>query len=293
MQTDPPWDDLRLLLALHRHRSFLGAAKALGVATSTISRRMDALERTLGRVIVHRSSAGTFVEPSALELVGLAEQMDLGLRATRRDQGDGESALVGTVRISLPEGGARPVMQRLTDLRRRHPGLELEILSEARLVNLARREADVGLRGSKSASPSVVHRSVGRVTFGLYAAPSYVERRLRGVRLTPEDFARHDFLGHDDPKTTQTGWLRERGATRFVIRSNSDLVLLDAAACGEGIALVADSSARGVPGLLRLEVDAPFPSLPVYVAYQRDLRKIPRVRAVVEAMAAAISEAAL
>ena len=290
MQNDPPWDDLKLLLALHRHRSFLGAAKALGVATSTISRRMDSLEAALGRALVHRSSGGTFVEPDALELVALAEQMELGLRAVRRDKGD--AVLSGTVRISLPEGAVRPVMGRLSDLRRRHPGLRLEVLSEAKLVDLARREADVGLRASKSSSPSVVHRTIGRVTFGLYAAPSYVERRLRGGRLKRGDFARHDFLGHEGAlaRGTQSTWLVAEGATRFVILSNSDFVLLEAAVCGEGIALVADGTALSTPGLVRLETDAELPSMPIYVAYLRELRKVPRVRAVVQALAASLGE---
>ena len=72
----PTWDDLRVLLALHRHRSFLAAGKALGVSTSTAARRIEALEAALGRPLVHRSSGGTSVEPGALELVTLAEQLE-------------------------------------------------------------------------------------------------------------------------------------------------------------------------------------------------------------------------
>ena len=56
------WDDLRVLLALHRHHSFLAAGKALGLSTSTAARRIEALERSLGRPVVQRSSSGTTVE---------------------------------------------------------------------------------------------------------------------------------------------------------------------------------------------------------------------------------------
>src|SRR4051794_8097757 len=144
----PAWDDLRVLLALHRHRSFLAAGKALGVSTSTAARRIEALEQALGRPLVHRSSGGTSVEPDALELVALAEQIEIGLRAIRRDEG--KQGIGGTVRVSLSEGSLRPVTQILCELRRLHPELELEILSEIRLVDLARREADVAVRVSKS-----------------------------------------------------------------------------------------------------------------------------------------------
>src|SRR5690242_10567411 len=85
MQTQlPPWDDLRVLLAVHRERSFLAAAKMLGVATSTVARRIDALERALGRTLVLRGSAGTELDPGALELVAFAEQTEHGLAAMFR-----------------------------------------------------------------------------------------------------------------------------------------------------------------------------------------------------------------
>jgi DNA-binding transcriptional LysR family regulator len=286
-----PWDDLRVLLALHRHRSFLGAGKALGVSTSTAARRIDALEAALGRPLVHRSSGGTSVEPDALELVALAEQIELGLRAIRRDKT--EEALSGTVRVSVGDAVVQPVTRLLCELRRLHPALELEILSETRLVDLARREADIGLRSSKSSSPTVVQRAVGRAQFGLYAGTSYVERRLRGGRLKTADFERHDFVGFEATlaDVSKTGWLTEHGARRFVVRSNSDFAILEATLQGQGIALLADAAARATAGLVRLEVDAELPSVPVYLAYHRELRNVPRVRLVLDTLDAALREA--
>src|SRR3712207_6006727 len=95
----PVWDDLRVLLALHRHGSFLGAGKAIGVSTSTAARRVEALEAALGRPLVHRTGAGTRLLPDAMPLLTLAEQLELGLHALRRDEA--RDAFAGTVRISL------------------------------------------------------------------------------------------------------------------------------------------------------------------------------------------------
>src|SRR5579859_6526788 len=157
----PVWDDLRVLLALHRHGSLLAAGKALGVSTSTAARRIEALEEGLGRQLVHRSSGGTSVEPDALELVAMAEQLELGLQAARR--GEGPQALSGTVRVSMGEGYVRPITQVLCEVRRKHASLQLEVISEARHVDLARREADVGIRSARSSSPVLVERAVGRL----------------------------------------------------------------------------------------------------------------------------------
>ncbi len=286
----PLWDDLRVLLALHRHRSFLAAGRALGVSTSTAARRIDALEAALGRPLVRRGNGGTSVEPDALDLVSLAEQMESGIHAIRRDKG--EEALSGTVRVSLSDEIVRPVTQRLCELRRLYPALQLEILSETRLVDLARREADIAMRSSKSSSPVVVHRAVGRASFGLYAAPSYVERRLRGGRLRTAEFERHDFVGYEGMMgpTAKMTWLAAHGAKRFVLRSNSHHALLEAALQGQGIALMSETAVRSM-GLVRLEVDAELPSLPIYIAYHRELRKVPRVRLVLDTLDAAVRDA--
>src|SRR4051794_23983805 len=103
MQNDLRLDDLRLLLAIQRSGSFLSAGKALGLATSTVARRLPGLETALGRPLVTRSAAGTLIEPDALPLVALAEQMELGLDALRRDRPT-TSKLAGVVRVSVSEG---------------------------------------------------------------------------------------------------------------------------------------------------------------------------------------------
>lgn len=86
MKARPPsWDDLRFLLAVHRDRSFFAAGKSLGVAASTVARRVDAIERSMGRVLVHRTNDGTQIDSDALRLVALAEELELGLGSLVRD----------------------------------------------------------------------------------------------------------------------------------------------------------------------------------------------------------------
>ncbi|HEX7700482.1 MAG TPA: LysR family transcriptional regulator [Kofleriaceae bacterium] len=288
MESTHTWDDLRVLLALHRHHSFLAAGKALGVSTSTAARRIEALEESLGRSLVHRSSGGTSVEPDALELIALAEQLELGLRAVKRD--DRAHDFAGTVRLSMAEGFVRPVTQVLAELHRKHPQLELEVVAEKRYVDLARREADIAIRNAKSSSPVVIDRTVGRLQFALYGSQAYVERRLRGGRLRLDDLARHDFIGHEG-KMPQTEWLVKRGAKHFVFRSNSDFALQEATEQGLGICMLVEAAARAVPQLVRLDVDDELPSMPVLLSYHRELRTVPRVRLVLAALANAMRTA--
>jgi DNA-binding transcriptional LysR family regulator len=290
IEATPTWDDLRVLLALQRHGSFLGAGKALGVSTSTAARRIEALEAALGRPLVHRTNEGTLLEPDALPLVALAEQLELGLHALRRD--DTPEALSGTVRVSLSEGFIRPVIQRLSDLRRAHPALRFEILSETRIVDLARREVDIGIRTNRSSSKALVERLMGRIQLGLYAAPRYIERRLQTARVRMVELPRHDVIGWEGPIAAQPpmNWLETQGARQFVFRSNSYHGILEATLQGQGIAVLADSGGRSLPGLVRLEIETELPSVPVYLVFHRELRRVRRVRLVVDTLAASLRE---
>lgn len=287
----PSWDDLRVLLAVHRHGSLLAAGEALGVSTSTAARRIESLERSLGRVLVLRSSGGTRVEPDALGLIALAEDLELGLQALQRDERQG--VVSGTLRVSMGEGFVGPTTQMLCQVRRRFPSLIIELVTESRFADLGRREVDLAIRVGKSTSAMIVERYVGKLTFGLYASKSYVDQRLRGTRLSPADFVRHDFVGLD-PTTTQrepNHWLVSRGATRFVFRSNSDLARQTATQQGQGICLLPDAVAHQGLGLVRLDAGVEHPSAPVYLAFHRDRRRIPGVRVAIDELTAALKAA--
>ncbi|MBC8074118.1 MAG: LysR family transcriptional regulator [Deltaproteobacteria bacterium] len=223
-------------------------------------------------------------------MVQLAEQLELGLNALRRDAHKDD--LSGTVRISMSEGFLRPVIERLSELRRAHPALRFEIHSDSRLVDLARREADIGLRIGRSPSPALIERLLGHSRLGLYAATSYIDRRLHTPRLKIADLPRHDVIGWDEPLRGQPpmDWLESRGAKNFVFRSNSAQAIVEATVQGQGIAVLADSAIRGTQGVVRLETDVELPVVPVYIAYLKELRTVPRIRLVVESLIAAGKE---
>ncbi|MDC0721283.1 LysR family transcriptional regulator [Nannocystis bainbridge] len=281
------WDDLRVLLAVHRHGSFLAAGRALGTSTSTVARRIEALEAALGGTLVHRSSAGTSIEPDALQLVALAEELEHGLQAVRRDAGGRSSKLAGTVRLSVGDGFVRAVTQGLCEFRRKHPETCIELMAESRLADLARREADIGLRTTRTESQVLIERRLGVLHLGLFASQAYVERRLRGARLRPGDYERHDFIGHSQAMPRQREleeWLVARGAKHFPFRSNSMQAIHEATERGQGIAMMAEVVGRELDNVVRIEIEEPLPSVTVWLVYHRELRQVPRIRAVVAAL---------
>jgi DNA-binding transcriptional LysR family regulator len=279
---EPSWDDLRVLLAVHRNRSFLAAGKTLGVAASTVARRLEAIERSLGRVLVHRGSDGTRIDPDALRLVALAEELEAGLASLVRDGRDAEVS--GIVRVSLSEGFVRPLVPLLARLHAKHPALGIELISEARVANLARGEADIGIRIVRSASAAIVSKLLGRANTGLFASREYVERRLPSAKLSRDVASLHDWVGLDASlaRLPQEQWIRQYGASRFTFRSNSAIAIEHAVLAGMGIGLLGAVQASSLPGLVHLDLEQTPPPVEVFLAFHRDAKKTPRIRVVVQ-----------
>lgn len=276
------WDDLRVLLAVHRAGSLLAAGKTIGMSTSTTARRLDALEAATGRQLVHRSQSGTELNADALRLVQLAEGLEHGLDALRRDK----TMLAGTLRVSVPDGMAPALARALLAFRQQHPGVSLELVGENRMTDVAAREADIAVRLTRSTSSVLVEKRLGTLRFGLFGSADYVRRHLPTGRLDPHDASLHSFIGLDVQwkDLPQERWLRALGAVRFVFRSSSMEAIAEAVHRGAGLAAFTTSDPR-TAGLVPVQTTTGTPSQPCYLVYHRDLRTQPHVRAAVTAIA--------
>jgi DNA-binding transcriptional LysR family regulator len=74
------------------------------------------------------------------------------------------------------------------------------------------------------------------------------------------------------------------------MRVNSYQAMLEATRCGQGIAVLGEPAVRGAGELVRLEIDAELPRVPLYLVYHRDARRVPRIRLVAQALADTVRE---
>lgn len=176
------WDDLKLLLALARKRSARGAAQELGVSNSTVTRRLDDFERSLGTRLFDRTPEGYRMTQGAENLLPTAEHVEeLVLAAERRVSGENQE-LQGLIRLTLPTAtGLYVLMPRLARFAEEYPGIELDIITSAESLDLGRREADIAIRIFRT-GVSPPENLIGRKISAMTAAP-YVHRAL----LDPDD----------------------------------------------------------------------------------------------------------
>jgi DNA-binding transcriptional LysR family regulator len=275
------WDDLRYLLAAVRAGTLAGASRALGVEHTTIGRRLSSLERALGTPLLRRGPEGLTPTPLGEALVPLVEKVEQAVAGVR----DLVAVHRARVRLAMPSGFASLFAPHVASLQHEHPGLALELVSSARLVDLKKGEADLAIRIGPIADKDLVVRKLGETGWALYASHDYLARRE--APRNPDDLGGHDLIGFDPSLAgvPAAKWLdaRGRGAT-VVVRSREASDMLAAAISGVGLAVLPCMLGDAEPRLERLTVDV-VATRPISLVYRREAKLSPQVRTVIRMVA--------
>jgi DNA-binding transcriptional LysR family regulator len=286
------WNDLRYFLAVRRAGTLAGAARALKVEHSTVSRRLAALEEALGVRLFLRGPDGFTSTPAGDQIAPLAESMESAVTAIDRQVAGGDERVEGTVRLTTSEVFSGFVVRRLGRLRARHPELLVEVLSGNQPLDLAHGEADLALRIMPTNDPDLLARKVVDCGWAMYAAAGYVEQR--GAPPSAEDLAGHDVLGFDDTMAAVPGakWLAAHGAgAHVVLRGNSIMSVLNACLAGMGVTVLPCFLGDGEPTLVRV-APAVLGSRPMFLVVHPDLARVARVRVVMDFIVEIMTEEA-
>ncbi len=278
------WDDARVLLALLRTRSLSRAGALLSVNASTVSRRLDALERAVRARLFDRTPDGVLPTVLAESLAPHAEGMERAATGLALAAEGREVAVEGVVRLTaLPGGMEYLVAPALPRLLARHPRLRLVLDASVGYADLTRREADLALRSVRPQSGDLLVRKLGEGSGGPFASPAYAAElgRLRSLGQ-----ARWITWGDDLAHLEPARFLAEHvPAEAIQVRTSHLGTQLAAARAGVGVILVDRTLARR-NGLAEVRL-APtlqrgLPALrsELWLVVHRALREVPRIAAV-------------
>jgi DNA-binding transcriptional LysR family regulator len=276
------WSDLRHFLAVARHGSTIAAAKALNLSQSTVHRRLDELEKQIGRPIVIRQATGYRLTEFGKELLPLATKVEDAVGSLERFLVASDETPIGSVRVTCSE----PIGYRLTQsaildaFHERYRGVRIELIMSDHFLDIAKGEADVAIRAGIPNETTLVGRKIADVPWALYCSRHYVDRHGRVERA--EDLDRHAIIEFD-------GGIRDHHAARWlrsvapnakvVARSNTVPGLMMTVRSGAGLAPLPMPLAGGEPDLVCML--GPLPGLysPIYLLTHPDLRSTPRIAA--------------
>jgi DNA-binding transcriptional LysR family regulator len=240
--------DMALFVEVARKRSFSRAAEALGMATSSLSRRISELERRIGLRLLNRTTrrieltpAGTLYYERSRRIVDEARIAHEQLAAEGEDPR-------GTLRVTMPaDFGLAFLAPLLDEFARRYPGISFDFDLSPGTVDLVSGSVDVAIRTGALPDTGLIARRIANVSRHLYAAPAYLAKA--GEPAGPSDLTRHECVHIASPGRAAT-WTLIRGKKKVEVTvggrfaCNNVGMIRELAALGLGIAMLPERIVR-------------------------------------------------
>ena len=282
------WSDVRIFLAIARAGTLGGAARVVGQTQPTMGRRLKALEEATGHALFHRTNDGLVLTDEGSSVLVYAERMEeeaLGLSRALAGQGN---TLTGSLRVTSSDWfGMHVLTPVFASFLRQHPEVSLELITDSRQYSLARREADLAFRITPFEEPDIIQRKLMHMKYALYGHRDLVAPREgdgQGAALIIMDAAFGAL-----PDVEWAGRMLPKA--RIAYRSNNRGVQARMCAEGGGFAVLPCALGDATPDLRRIDLGDTPPGRDVWLGVHRDLRRLARLRALVDLTVAHLGSA--
>ncbi|SFO79678.1 transcriptional regulator, LysR family [Variovorax sp. PDC80] len=274
------WSDVKIFLAVARAGSLGGAARLTGQSQPTMGRRLRVLEREVGQALFQRGKDGFVLTDEGASVLAHSERMEEEALAFERRLAGQAQQLEGQLRVSSSDWfGVHILTPVFAEFVQQHPLVNIELITDARLFSLARREADLVFRIQPFDEADVVQRKAVHVAYRVYRAKGTahpVRSDGQGVPLITLDSAFQDF--------PDAAWLRKKlPKARVAFGSNSREAQARMCAAGVGLAVLPAPLGDACTALEVVDLGGLPPGRDVWVGFHRDLRRLGRLRALVDA----------
>lgn len=244
MEQLPDLNSLLLFMKVVELRSYSRAAEELKMQKSTVSRAITSLEVSLKRQLLYRTTRQIEPTPQGKEiysqchtnLTSLLQGLKLSLEHT--------TPMRGKIRIAAVQDiGVMLLSPLITEFCKLHPGLEMEMFFEDKVVDLVANAIDISVRAGKIEQQTFRGRKAGSVRFIFVASPSFLERI--GREITIDNLKEQDFLSYE-PIFQKGHCLFEKGNQSFKFspkpkfQTASTLTLHKMTIAGAGISALPD-----------------------------------------------------
>jgi molybdate transport repressor ModE-like protein len=273
------WDDVRHLEMVERKGSVSAAARELGLSSSTVYRRIAALEAAVGRSCVVRGPGPAVLTEAGTALARVGRHTRRELTEVAAELRAKETSLEGRVSFTTVEALLPLVAAPLAKLSVEHR-LEVELFLGDDGPSVRDREVDVALGIMKNPPPGCWGRKLVRLPYAVYATSEAMGRsprrwllRASSLRASPEALWEQKHAGPTAARVPFTG-------------------LLALAAQGAGLVLLPRLLAARYPKLVevdeyRSQVGALSRTL--WLLTHPDQRRAPRIVALMRAVQSAFT----
>jgi DNA-binding transcriptional LysR family regulator len=284
---------LRAFVHVAQTGSFTGAGRALSTSASAITKKIAALEKTLGVRLLHRTTHGVALTDEGAMCLERARRVLEEMEGIEQQLAVRRGGVSGHVRLSLPSAmGQVYVVPALARFFARHPALSMQLDYSDTTPDLVESGLDLAIRIGAPRDARLVARLLAHSRRVTCAAPAYLERH--GEPASVQDLKAHGCI-----TLLLNG---RRRAWRFVdpegdgswlppprLTVNSGMALRRAAL--DGLGIVQCNSILVAPELRSGQLTTLLPATAVaseslYLVFARDRHMVPRVRECIDFLGA-------
>ncbi|HDR9470051.1 LysR family transcriptional regulator [Burkholderia multivorans] len=236
---------LRAFVEVAEAGGFSSAGRRLELAASSVVRAVDALEASLGTVLLNRTTRQVTLSDAGAVYYARAKQLLEELAEADALVADRGAEPSGPLRVSVPVAyGLRRIAPHVAAFLARYPKLDLDLQLTDERVDLVTGRIDVAIRlGEAAPSAEVVARPLG--AFHRYVVASHDYLDAHGTPATPAELVDHACLRfHFGGDQQAWSFADAHGTTKVLVagrlKSNHSEVLREAALDSAGIALLPD-----------------------------------------------------
>lgn len=280
--------------------SIRGAARALAMPKSNVSRRVAELEAQLGARLLQRTTRTLSLTDAGRAFHQHASIAVAALQDAERAVHDLEGEPRGTLKVTAPANFGMLFMPTLiADFMRAYPDVNLVVDFTDRSVDLVQEGFDVAVRAGRLADSSLIAVSLRGSTFATLASPEYLKKH--GTPKTPADLRNHECLIFG--LSREAKWPYRQTAksqakpleipVRGKLAANSFFAARDAAIAGLGIARIPEliaSDALQTGQLKAVLKNHAMPEAPLHIVYPSHRHLSPKVRVFVDFFTKAFRE---
>jgi DNA-binding transcriptional LysR family regulator len=260
----------------HDHRNthsqgFTRAGEALDMPASTISRRISALEKSIGVRLLNRSTRKVSLTEAGAAYFARCQHIVEEARIAHEVLMDETSNPRGRLKVSMPSTLAMSLLSNaLREFSLRYPEIECEYDLSIRRINLQSDPYDVVIRVGEPPPSGIVSRRLGTLVLGLYASREYLN--AQGAPASPADLARHECLRATAERVDSIWTLfsgdnqEQRVRVRGRIALNQVLMLRRMGEAGMGIVPLSIQDMKG-GGLIRVLPGWSFAPVPMVALF--------------------------
>lgn len=270
--------NMALFVEVVKAKGFRRAAEVLGIANSTLSRKIAELEKDIGLRLLHRTTRKIELTEAGRNYFERCKSIMADVQSAHEQLTDMIQRPSGKLRVSLPtDFTSNYLVPIIVDFANEYPEINFDFELTPKKADLVSEPLDMAIRIGHLPDSNLIARQVAGLPMGLYASPDYLQQA--GEPTHPQELSMHDCICMT-AKANSHIWVLQRKQEKVEVRVggrfalNSVSMSCKLATLNMGIALLAEEIVRAdvkAGKLKQILSDWKLPPSPVYVVTETRL----------------------